>query len=86
MKFLVFRCKSDPDYFLITDQDHKAKVSGALCPDGGDLQLVGEFPELGEGRVAFNEKIAKDAIKTQGYYRVESKTFDPVATSPGTMP
>jgi len=84
MKFLIYRCQSDRDYFLITDADHKDSVSGNLCPSGGNLEEVGEFPEMGENRVAFNEDIAKNAIKQQGYYLIESESFDPVAERPGT--
>ena len=86
MKFLIYRCTAEPDYFVITDHDHKDRVSGTACPGGGDLEEVGEFPEMGEARVAFNEAIAKDAIKTQGYFRIEAKSFDPVAQAPGTAP
>ena len=86
MTFLVYRCTADPDYFIITDPAHKEKVSGSDCPGGGGIEVVGEFPEMGDERVAFNEAIAKDAIENQGYYRIESKTFDPVAQAPGTMP
>jgi hypothetical protein len=84
MTFLIYRCKADPDYFLITDPDHKDAVNGSLCPNGGELEEVGEFPEMGEDRVAFNEDIAKNAIEKQGYYRIESETFDPVSERPGT--
>jgi hypothetical protein len=45
-----------------------------------------KFDEMGKDRAAFNEMIAKDAIKTQGYYRFEAKTWDPVAQTPGTLP
>lgn len=84
MTFLIYRCKADSDYFLITDPDHKDTVSGSLCPSGGELEEVGEFPEMGEKRVAFNEDIAKNAIEKQGYYRIEAESFDPVAERPGT--
>ena len=86
MKFLVYRCTKSPDYFLITDEEHKAEISGELCPDEGELELIGEYPEMGQSRVAFNESIAKDSIANLGYYQIESKTFDPVAQTPGTMP
>lgn len=85
MKFVVYRCKSDPDYFVVADSDHKDSVSGSkCCPNGGDLEEVGEFPEMGKDRVAFNEDIARDAIKNQGYYVFESESFDPVSERPGT--
>lgn len=86
MNFLVYRCVKNPDYFLITDEGHLTQVSGELCPEEGDLELIGEYPEMGESRVAFNESIAKDAIANFGYYQIESKTFDPVAPTPGTLP
>lgn len=86
MKFIVFRCSRSPDYFVVTDDAHLKGVSAAVRPGDGELERVGEFPEMGEERVAFNEALAKDAIKRQGWYRFESKTYDPVATSPGTMP
>ena len=86
MKFVVYQCTKTPDYFLITDEEHKAQMKGKMCPEGGNLELIGEYPEMGELRVAFNESIAKNAIENQGFYEIESKTFDPVAQSPGTMP
>ncbi len=86
MKFVVFRCTKDRDYFVVTDQSHAGELKGNLCPSGGELERIGEYDEMGEARVAFNEVLAKDAIKRQGYYRFEAKTFDPVAQTPGTMP
>ena len=84
MKFVVYRCNADPDYFLITDPDHKDSVDGSVCPSGGSLEEVGEYPEMGDKRVAFNENIAKNAIKNQGYYLIEAESFDPVAERPAT--
>lgn len=86
MTFVVYQCEDAPDYFLVTDPEHVEKVTGEACPEGGGLKEIGTYTELGEDRVAFNEAIAKDAIKNQGYYRFEAKTWDPVAQSPGTMP
>lgn len=86
MTFTVYRCIEDPDFFVVTDDAHQKEISGAACPSGGDLKQVGKFDEMGKDRAAFNEMIAKDAIKTQGYYRFEAKTWDPVAQAPGTMP
>jgi hypothetical protein len=57
-----------------------------LCPEEGDLELIGEYSEMGESRLAPNESIAEDSIKNFGYYQIESKTFDPVARIPATMP
>ncbi len=86
MKFVIYRCKATPDYFIVTDEAHRSQIRGELCPEGGALEEVGIFPEMGEARVAFNEAIAKDAIKVQGYYRFEARSFDPVAQAPGAMP
>jgi hypothetical protein len=86
MNFVVFRCRKDPDYFIITDEDHAAGVPSGACPSGGDLEKIGVFAEQAERRVAFNETIAKNSIAQNGFYRIEAKTFDPVAQPPGTMP
>jgi hypothetical protein len=83
MMFVIYRCKADPDYFVITDPEHKDAVTDSACPNAGGLEKVGDFKEMGENRVAFNEDIAKDAIKNQGFYLIESETFDPVAERPG---
>ena len=86
MDFVVLRCKSDPDYFIITDEEHQDSVPSAACPSGGELEKVGTYAEMGEERIAFNESIAKNTIREHGFYRIEAKTFDPVAERPGTMP
>ncbi|MDH3452013.1 MAG: hypothetical protein OEN20_06295 [Gammaproteobacteria bacterium] len=87
MEFIVYRCLKDPDYFLITDTENAAALSGSECPNGGELERLGEFSEMGEDRVAFNEDIAKSAIRKQGYYRIEAKSFDPVAAAePDVLP
>lgn len=41
---------------------------------------------MGKERVAFDEQLAKDSITSQGYYRFEAKSFDPVAERPLAMP
>ncbi len=81
MEFVVYRCVKDPDYFIITDAEHADSLSGSECPNGGDLEKLGAFAEMGGERVAFNEGIAKSAIRKQGYYRIEAKSFDPVASA-----
>lgn len=51
-----------------------------MCPAPDDeLEKVGVYSEMGKDRVAFDEKIAKEFIRRQGYYRFEAPTFDPVA-------
>ena len=82
MKFVVFQCSKSPDYFIVTDKDHVADVRGSLCPDGGDLKEVGEYPEMGEERAAFDESFATAAIRKQGYYRFEARSMAPVPPSP----
>lgn len=87
MEFLVYRCKSDPDCFVATSEAHKASLSGDVCPTHGDtLAPVGRFAEIGDERTAFNEKLAKRSIEENGFYRFHSKTFDPVAQPPLSMP
>ena len=82
MRFVVFQCTKDPDYFIVTDQAHEGDMKGALCPNGGDLEEVGDFPEMGKERVAFDETLAKNSIKAQGYYRFEAPSMAPVPPSP----
>ena len=87
MRFLVFRCRSEPDCFIVTTEAHKTVLSGDVCPTPGDkLEKIGAFQEMGEERAAFNEKLAKQAIEENGFYRFHSKTFDPVSQPPLSMP
>ena len=87
MKFIVFRCVQDPDYFIVTDEAHVNDLSGERhCPNGGALEKVGEYPEMGDRRLAFDEHIAINSIREHGWYRFEAKSFDPTAQPPGTMP
>ncbi len=82
MKFMVFQCSKDPDYFIVTDEAHKGEVKGGLCPNGGDLQEVGEYPEMGADRAAFDETVAKNSIHKRGYYRFEAPSMAAVPPSP----
>ena len=86
MLFHVYQCKEDPDFFVVTDEAHLDSIVAELCPRGGELEKVGEFPEMGETRAAFNETLAKGAIESQGYYRFEAKTFRVEGEPPATMP
>lgn len=87
MEFLVFRCNLDRDCFIVTSEAHKASLSGDVCPTQGDTLIrVGRFPELGKERTAFDEDLAKRSIEENGFYRFHSKTFDPVAVPPLSMP
>jgi hypothetical protein len=87
MEFLVFRCKSDRDCFIVAGEANKASLGGDVCPTRGDtLEWVGRFPEMGNERAAFDEELAKRSIDENGFYRFHSKTFDPVAEPPLSMP
>lgn len=88
MQFHVFQCKTDRDYFIITDAAHcQAAESGKVCPTPGDrVEKIGVFDEMGKDRVAFDEGLAKRSIESQGYFRFSAKSFDPVAERPMSMP
>ena len=82
MSFLIYQCTKDPDYFIITDEGHKARVSGRLCPSGGELKALGNFEEMGIERAAFDETLAKNSIEKQGYYRLEVPSRAAVPPAP----
>ncbi len=82
MKFIVYRCTKDPDYFIVTDRHHVEQVREAMCPSGGDVERIGEYAEMGESRVAFDETLAKNSIEHQGFYRFEANTFAAVPEAP----
>jgi len=82
MKFMVFQCSKSPDYFVVTDKEHVADIKGGLCPDGGNLKEIGEYPEMGKKRAAFDESLAMTSIRKQGYYRFEAPSMAAVPPSP----
>jgi len=82
MKFIVLQCVESPDYFIVTDKDHLAKVKGSLCPEGGELKEVGQYAEMGEERAAFDETLAMRSIAKKGYYRFEAPSMAAVPPSP----
>ena len=82
MKFVVFQCTQDPEFFIVTDDAHKANVKGNLCPNGGELKEIGDSPEMGETRAAFDEKVAIESIKAHGFYRFEAPSMAAVPPSP----
>jgi hypothetical protein len=88
MKFHVFQCQIDRDYFIVTDEKHVASVLNRnVCPTQGDkLIKVGVYGEMGRERAAFDEGLAKRSIDSQGFYRFAAKSFDPVAEAPLAMP
>ena len=86
MDFVIFRCSKDPESFVVTDEAHAGSLSGDICPTpGGKLERIGEYAEMGEDRVAFNESIAKSAIRNRGYYLFGAKSFS-TSEWPTTMP
>ncbi len=84
MKFGVYRCKKDPHYFVVTDAERAGELRESWCPRGGELEKVGEYPEIGAQRVAFDETVAKHAIAQQGFYRFKAKTPAAVPAAPET--
>jgi len=87
MDFHVFQCKIDRDCFIVTDAAHVDRLTSAVCrTPGDDLEKVGVFAEMGETRAAFDERLAKNSIDHQGYFRFEAKSFNPVAQAPLAMP
>lgn len=82
MNFIVYRCTQDPDYFIVTDKTHEDTAKGEKCPNGGDLEKIGEYEEMGELRAAFDETLAKNSIEKQGFYLFEAPGFSPVPPAP----
>ncbi len=82
MKFLIFQCSEDRDYFVVTDEAHESALSANVCPSGGELNKLGEYSEMGKDRVAFDETLAKNSIEHQGYYLFEAGSFAPMPESP----
>lgn len=85
MKFVVYRHVQDRDSFVVTDSAHERDAVQKL-PVEDKLEKVGEFPEMGEERAAFDESLAKNSIKDHGFYRFAAKTFAPAGQPPLTMP
>ena len=50
MMFGVYRCKKDPEHFVVTDAAHAGELRESWCPRGGALEKVGECPEIGAQR------------------------------------
>lgn len=69
MMFHVYRSREDANKFLVTDTDNVRGLATRLST----MDKVGEFPEMGANRVAFSEKLAKGAIKSQGFYEFSRK-------------
>lgn len=82
MKFLVYQDTKDPEYFIITDDAHRAQAYETLGVRGGDLKPVGSFKEIGEKRLAFVEAEAKAAINKKGYYKAHAEHMADVPIAP----
>ncbi len=88
MEFHVFQCKTDKDFFVITDEEHLDALKNLnVSPTPGDeLEKVGVFGEMGKDRAAFDEETAKNSIEKQGFFRFHSKSLDPLGEPPFGMP
>ena len=88
MEFHVFQCKTDKDFFVVTDEVHLDVLNDPnVSPTPGDeLEKVGVFGEMGKDRAAFDEDFAKRSIEAQGFYRFHSKSLDPIGEPPLGMP
>ncbi len=88
MEFHVFQCKTDKDFFVITDEEHLDTLKNPnVSPTPGDtLEKVGVFGEMGKDRAAFDEDFAKRSIKSKGFYRFHAKSLDPLGEPPLGMP
>ncbi len=82
MNFLVYQETKDPEYFIITDDAHRAQAYEALGVGGGDLKPVGSFKEMGDKRLAFDEAEAKASIKKKGYYKAHAQHLADVPIAP----
>ena len=88
MEFHVFQCKTDRDFFIVTDEAHLdvLKDPGITPTPGDELEKIGVFGEMGPDRAAFDEGFAKRSIESQGFFRFHSKTYDPMGEPPLAMP
>ena len=88
MEFHVFQCKTDKDFFVVTDEPHLDALNDAnVFPTPDDeLEKVGVFGEMGKDRAAFDEEFAKRSIEALGFYRFHSKSLDPMGEPPMGMP
>jgi hypothetical protein len=82
MNFLVYQVKKDPEYFIITDDAHRAQAYETLGVQGGDLEPVGSFGKMGKERVAFDEAAAIASIKKKGYYQTHAEHLADVPIAP----
>ncbi len=82
MNFLLYRFRDDTDHFVVTDEVHLRSLPAELCRSSGGLEKVGEFPEVGKSRQAFDEALAKHDIAAQGYYQFDGHNFTLAAERP----
>ncbi len=82
MNFLVYQDTKEPEYFIVTDDAHKDQAYKNLGVAQGDLKAIGSFEEMGERRVAFDEMMAKAAIKKKGYFKAHAEHLADVPMAP----
>lgn len=73
MTFLIFRSREDPAHYLVTDEDHLWDRQVRLQTNPPEMVRLGRFAPMGARRAAFNEKIAKSAIRAHGYYEFDAR-------------
>lgn len=82
MNFLVYQDTKNPEYFIVTDDAHRAQAYETLGVGEGDLKPVGSFKEIGGERVAFDEAEAKASIKKKGYFKAHAEHLADVPIAP----
>lgn len=82
MNFLVYQDTKEPEFFIITDDAHRAQVYDTLGVSGGDLKPIGSFKEMGDQRLAFDEAEAKASIKKKGYFKARAEHLADMPIAP----
>lgn len=72
MMFHVFQSSNDPNHYVITDEGHMKDGTTSEKFHLDKMTNLGVYSELGEGRIAFNEHIAKGAIERLGAYEFDA--------------
>jgi len=85
MQFLVYQYQKDRDCFIVTDPEHEQETLRQASARG-PLEKVGKFAEMGSRRAAFDETLAKNSIREQGFYLFTAKSFAPAGEPPLAMP
>tara|TARA_B100000315_G_C14542569_1_gene571638 strand:- start:992 stop:1243 length:252 start_codon:yes stop_codon:yes gene_type:complete len=82
MKFHVFQSSNDPNHYVVTDEGHMEDGTTTKKYRLDKMIDLGSYAELGDRRVAFNEQIAKGAIRSRGAYEFDA-TSGIVTHTPG---